>query len=100
MEWFWLFLSYGFLGYLLERMFAKVTAAPKQVRGCFLLLPQCPAYGIAMVVFLAVRDWTGASGWREGRGRQGARRALSQSSTSWYTKRLLFSFKISWRRPW
>lgn len=65
MEWFWLFLSYGFLGYLLERMFAKVTAAPKQVRGCFLLPPLCPAYGIAMVVFLAVRDWTGASGWRE-----------------------------------
>ena len=65
MEWFWLFLSYGFLGYLLERMFAKVTAASKQMRKCFLLLPQCPAYGIAMVVFLAVRDWTGASGWRE-----------------------------------
>ena len=32
MEWFWLFLSYGFLGYLLERMFAKVTAAVPGLR--------------------------------------------------------------------
>lgn len=63
MDWFWLFLFYGFLGYLLERMFAKVTASPQQVRKGFLLLPVCPVYGTAMVLFLAVTDWRDAGGW-------------------------------------
>ena len=53
MEWLWLFCFYSFLGYLLERMFAKITASPRQVRKGFLLLPLCPAYGLAMVADLA-----------------------------------------------
>ena len=56
MVWVWLFVYYSFLGYLLERMFAKVTCAPKQVRKCFLLLPLCPVYGLAMTAFLALTD--------------------------------------------
>ena len=39
MIWFWLFWFYSFLGYLLERMFAKVVRSERQVRKCFLLLP-------------------------------------------------------------
>lgn len=64
MEWFWLFLFYSFLGYLLERMFAKVTRSPRQVRKCFLLLPLCPVYGLAMVVFLAVPDLEKMGVWQ------------------------------------
>jgi len=54
--WLWLFFFYSFFGYLLERLFAKVTRSPRQVRKCFLLLPLCPVYGIAMVLFLALTD--------------------------------------------
>ena len=32
MIWFWLFWFYSFLGYLLERMFAKVVRSERQVR--------------------------------------------------------------------
>ena len=56
MHWFSFFLLYSFLGYLLERSFAKVTGSPRQVRKCFLLLPLCPVYGAAMVVFLSSTD--------------------------------------------
>ncbi len=54
--WIAVFLMYSFLGYLLERCFAKVTGAQRQVRKCFLLLPLCPVYGGAMVLFLATTD--------------------------------------------
>ena len=68
MEWLWLFCFYSFLGYLLERMFAKITASPRQVRKGFLLLPLCPAYGLAMVADLAAADLYALSGlalfWR------------------------------------
>ena len=56
MLWFWFFLVYSFFGYLLERMFAKVTRSERQVRKCFLLLPLCPVYGIAMTLFLLLTD--------------------------------------------
>lgn len=56
MVWFWLFLFYSFFGYLLERMYAKVIRAERQVRKCFLLLPLCPVYGLAMVVFLSLTE--------------------------------------------
>jgi len=56
MIWFWMFLFYSFFGYLLERMFAKVVQAEKQVRKCFLLLPLCPVYGLAMVTFLGLTE--------------------------------------------
>ncbi len=63
MEWFWLFLFYSFLGYLLERMFAKVTRSPRQVRKCFLILPLCPVYGLAMTAFLALTDLAAIGPW-------------------------------------
>ena len=52
--WFWVFLFFSFLGYLLERCFAKLTAAEKQNRKCFLLLPLCPVYGLAVLAVLAL----------------------------------------------
>lgn len=51
---FWYFLGYGFLGYLLEKLFAWATHAPKRVRKGFLLAPVCPVYGLAMCALLAL----------------------------------------------
>ena len=53
MAYFWYFLFYSFLGYLLEKLFARMTRSPRQVRKCFLLLPLCPVYGFALCALLA-----------------------------------------------
>ena len=45
----WYFWIYSFLGYLLEKGFAKVTGAKLQGRKCFLLFPLCPVYGLGML---------------------------------------------------
>jgi len=59
----WYFWIYSFLGYLLEKLFAKVTRAEQQGRKCFLLLPLCPVYGLGMLAVLALPEkWT-AGGW-------------------------------------
>lgn len=52
MDWFWIFVLYSFGGYLLEKLFAAVTHSPHRVRKCFLLLPLCPVYGLAMLAVL------------------------------------------------
>lgn len=55
----WYFWIYSFLGYILEKLFAKATRAEHQVRRCFLLLPLCPVYGLGMLTVLALPDaWT------------------------------------------
>ena len=48
----WIFLAYGFLGYLLEKVYALVTR--HTVRKGYLLLPVCPVYGLAMLAVLAL----------------------------------------------
>ena len=50
----WLFWTYSFLGYLLEKAFAWLTRSPQQVRKCFLLLPLCPVYGLGVLAVLAL----------------------------------------------
>ena len=50
--WFSCFLIYSFLGYLLEKLFARAVHSDRQVRKCFLLLPLCPVYGLAMTAVL------------------------------------------------
>lgn len=52
--WFWYFLIYSLLGFCLEKLFARVTRSDRQVRKCFLLLPLCPVYGLAMTAVLAL----------------------------------------------
>lgn len=52
-RWLWYFLIYSFLGYCLEKVYAFATHSPHQVRKCFLLLPLCPVYGLAMAACLA-----------------------------------------------
>jgi uncharacterized membrane protein len=46
------FLIYSFLGYCLEKLFARATRSDRQVRKCFLLLPLCPVYGLAMTAVI------------------------------------------------
>ena len=58
----WSFFFYGFVGFLLERGYARLTGARLRVRKGFLLLPLCPVYGLAMVLFLAVTE-PGQWGW-------------------------------------
>ena len=53
-QWFLYFLFYSFAGYLLEKLFARLIHSPNQVRKCFLLLPLCPVYGLAMTAVLAL----------------------------------------------
>ena len=50
----WSFLTYGFLGYLLEKVYALVTRSRHTVRKGYLLLPMCPVYGLAMLAVLAL----------------------------------------------
>ena len=66
MDIFWLFIFYSFGGYLLEKAFAFLTAAPLQVRKCLLLLPLCPVYGLGMLAVLALPVPLRASPWALG----------------------------------
>lgn len=52
--WLWVFWTYSFLGYLLEKGYAAATASPRQTRKCFLLLPLCPVYGLGALAVLAL----------------------------------------------
>lgn len=50
----WIFLTYSFLGFLLELGYAKVTRSRKPDRKCLLVLPLCPVYGLAALCILAL----------------------------------------------
>ena len=60
----WRFWLYSFLGYLLEKAFAAATASPHQTRKCFLLLPLCPVYGLAVLAVLALPPTLRDGFWR------------------------------------
>ena len=60
-EFFWLFLSYGFLGFCLEILFARVTGSSKPDRKCHLVLPVCPVYGLGALGILLLPGWVKAS---------------------------------------
>ena len=57
--WFWYFIVYSFIGFCLEKIYASATHATNQVRKCFLFLPLCPVYGLAMTAAAALIP----SGW-------------------------------------
>lgn len=50
----WIFLTYSFLGFLLELGYARVTHSAKPDRKCLLVLPLCPVYGLAAVGIVAL----------------------------------------------
>lgn len=53
-RWFVCFLFYSFAGYGLEKLHARLSHSTRQVRKCFLLLPLCPVYGLAMCCLLSL----------------------------------------------
>ena len=53
-RWFLYFFLYSLAGYGLEKLFARAIHSEHQVRKCFLLLPLCPVYGLAMSAVLAM----------------------------------------------
>lgn len=55
-DWFFYIVFYSLLGCALEKVFARAVRSPKQVRKCFLLLPLCPVYGLAMAAMLALPE--------------------------------------------
>ena len=61
---FWLFLLYSFGGYLLEKLYAWARRSSHRVRKCFLLLPLCPVYGLALLAVLALPPDKTGSIWR------------------------------------
>ena len=52
-EWLMYFFFYSLAGYGLEKFYAHAVHSRNQVRKCFLLLPLCPVYGLAMTALLA-----------------------------------------------
>ena len=64
MTWFWLVIFYSFGGYLLEKGYAAAVRSPHRVRKCFLLLPLCPVYGLAMLAVLALPPDMTDTFWR------------------------------------
>lgn len=54
MAYLWYGVFYSFLGYLVEKLFARITRAPHRLRRCFVVLPLCPVYGLAMALYLAL----------------------------------------------
>ncbi len=51
---FLLFVFYSFLGWCLEKLFAAAIRSPQRHRKCYLLLPLCPVYGLAMLAVVAL----------------------------------------------
>lgn len=52
---FWSFITYSFVGFLLEIIYARATGG-QQDRKCFLLLPLCPVYGLGACGILSLSD--------------------------------------------
>ena len=53
-QWFLYFLFYSLAGCGLEKLYARAIRSPRRQRKCFLLLPLCPVYGLAMTAVLAL----------------------------------------------
>lgn len=54
MAYLWYGIFYSFLGYCLEKLFAAAAGAKHRLRRCFVFLPLCPVYGLAMLAVLAL----------------------------------------------
>lgn len=63
MEFLWYGIFYSFLGFLLEKGFAHASRSPHKKRRCFVALPLCPVYGIAMAAYFALGAERLPSAW-------------------------------------
>ena len=62
MIWFWNFITYSFLGFLLESAFAGLTGGRPYRKG-LLVLPLCPVYGVGACLILALPNWVDRRPW-------------------------------------
>ena len=56
MDHIWYWFAYSFLGYCLEKLFAAATRSGHRLRRCFVFLPLCPVYGLALLAVLALSN--------------------------------------------
>ena len=56
MIWFWSFITYSFIGFLLEVAFARMTGGRADRKG-LLVLPLCPVYGVGACLILSLPGW-------------------------------------------
>ena len=64
MDHIWYWFAYSFLGYCLEKLFAAATSSSHRLRRCFVFLPLCPVYGLALLAVLALPPDITGSFWR------------------------------------
>lgn len=62
MVWFWSFVTYSFLGFLLEVAFAWLVGGRPDRKG-LLVLPLCPVYGLGACLILLLPGWVTARPW-------------------------------------
>lgn len=62
MLWFWSFVTYGFLGFLLEVSFAAAVGGRPDRKGLW-VLPLCPVYGAGACLILALPGWVDERPW-------------------------------------
>ena len=60
--WFWSFVTYGFLGFLLEVSFAAAVGGRPDRKGLW-VLPLCPVYGAGACLILALPGWVDERPW-------------------------------------
>ena len=59
---FWSFVTYSFIGFLLEVAFAKLSGGRADRKG-LLVLPLCPVYGLGAGLILLLPGWVDARPW-------------------------------------
>ena len=62
MLWFWSFVTYGFLGFLLEVSYADAVGGRPDRKGLW-VIPLCPVYGAGACLILALPGWVDERPW-------------------------------------
>ena len=96
----WLFWTYSFLGYLLEKGFAAVTGGAGRGRRCRLLLPLCPVYGAGVLAVLCLPPGLTDSFWGMALWGGAAATAAEYAVHWWYESVFGVRFWDYSRVPW
>ena len=96
----WLFWTYSFLGYLLEKGFAAVTGGGRRGRRCRLLLPLCPVYGAGVLAVMCLPPELTDSFWGMALWGGAAATAVDYGAHWWYEAALGVRFWDYSGVPW
>lgn len=96
----WLFWTYSFLGYLLEKGFAAVTGGGRRGRRCRLLLPLCPVYGAGVLAVMCLPPELTDSFWGMALWGGAAATAVEYAVHWWYEAALGVRFWDYSGVPW